>query len=133
MRKLLLVATLGALGVATPQALAGSLPSVATGARPGPDILYEPPAKAPQLENAAPWNADPILVSGSYAYRDGEYLYQDFLYDDHGATGSPDPNNPLGALGGNFDLKKQIELFADAITSATYQGAEDVDGESLDH
>ena len=30
-------------------------------------------------------------------------------------------------------MKKQIELFADAVTSATYDGAEDVDGESLDH
>ena len=44
-----------------------------------------------------------------------------------------DPNNPLGAIGSNLDVKKQIEVFADAVTSATYEGAEDVDGESLDH
>ena len=49
------------------------------------------------------------------------------------ATPLDDPNSPLAALGGNFDMKEQIELFADAVTSATYQGAEDVDGESLDH
>ena len=44
-----------------------------------------------------------------------------------------DPNSPLGAIGSNLDVKKQVELFADAVTSATYEGAEDVDGESLDH
>ena len=30
-------------------------------------------------------SAKPLLVSGTDAYRDGEYLYQDYLYDDHGA------------------------------------------------
>lgn len=69
-----------------------SLPSVASGARPGPDILYEPPPRAPQLENTAPWRAEPILISGTAAYRDGEWLYQDFLYDDRGATGVPAPH-----------------------------------------
>jgi hypothetical protein len=84
------------LAAVAPQALAGSLPAPATGPRPGPDILYAPPAVAPQLENDPPWKAEPILVSGSSAYRDGEYLYQDYLYDDHGATGTPDQNNPFG-------------------------------------
>ena len=27
----------------------------------------------------------PLLVSGTDAYRGGEYLYQDYLFDDHGA------------------------------------------------
>ena len=45
--------------------------------RPGPDILYEPPAAAPQLDNAGVWRAPPILVSGATAYRSGEFLYQD--------------------------------------------------------
>ena len=44
-----------------------------------------------------------------------------------------DPKNPLGSLGSQLDVKKQIEVFADSVTSATYNGAEDVDGESLDH
>ena len=56
-----------------------------TAPRPGPDILYEPLATAPQLTNSGYWKAEPILVSGAEAYRKGEYLYQDFLYDDHGA------------------------------------------------
>ncbi|MDQ6650694.1 MAG: hypothetical protein M3Z02_11375 [Actinomycetota bacterium] len=66
------------------------------GPRPGPDILYEPPAVAPQLTNdpAGIWHAAPILVSGTTAYRAGEFLYQDFLYDDHGArTSGRDPGD----------------------------------------
>jgi hypothetical protein len=55
--------------------------------RPGPDILYSPLAHAPQLENSGPWRARPILISGASAYRDGEFLYQDFIYDDLGAAG----------------------------------------------
>ncbi|HEX2016301.1 MAG TPA: glucodextranase DOMON-like domain-containing protein [Solirubrobacteraceae bacterium] len=73
-----------------------SLPSVRSGHRPGPDALYLAPADAPQLQNIAPWRAPPILVSGATAYRHGEFLYQDFLYDDHGAAGGADPNSPFG-------------------------------------
>jgi Putative esterase len=63
--------------------------------RPGPDILYRAPAQAPQFQNAGVWRASPILVSGASAYRDGEFLYQDYLYDDHGARGhSRDPGDP---------------------------------------
>jgi len=50
--------------------------------RPGPDVLYWPLAKSPQLENTCVWKAEPILISGTSAYRKGEFLYQDFLYDD---------------------------------------------------
>jgi hypothetical protein len=64
--------------------------------RPGPDVLYAPPAAAPQLTSAAPFAAPPILVSGATAYRNGEFLYQDFLYDDHGARLSRDPGDPRG-------------------------------------
>ena len=84
-------------------ALAAAMPARADDAslyrgaapRPGPDILYAPPADAPQLHNAGPWRAAPILVSGAGSYRDGEYVYQDFLYDDHGANGGQrDPGDP---------------------------------------
>jgi hypothetical protein len=67
------------------------------GPRPGPDLLYAPLADAPQLDNAtgSVWQASPILVSGASAYRSGEFLYQDFLYDDHGARASSrDPGDP---------------------------------------
>ena len=50
--------------------------------------------RAPQLENTGVWRAKPILVSGASAYRDGEFLYQDFLYDDHGPRGRRDPGDP---------------------------------------
>ena len=63
--------------------------------RPGPDILYAAPANAPQLQNTGVWRAPPILVSGASAYRSGEFLYQDYLYDDHGANGVlVDPGDP---------------------------------------
>src|SRR5205085_8736715 len=79
---------------------AASAASLYTGAgpRPGPDILYAPPASAPQLTNAGNWRAQPILVSGASAYRRGEFLYQDFLYDDHGAREQPDPTDPRAAI-----------------------------------
>lgn len=67
-----------------------------TGPRPGPDILYAPAPRAPQLENTGIWKAEPILVSGVNAYRRGEFLYQDFLYDDRGAKGQANYDNGAG-------------------------------------
>jgi hypothetical protein len=97
------------IAAAPATAVADGLPSVSSGHRPGPDALYAKPADAPQLRNAAPWKADPILVSGAQSYRDGEWLYQDFLYDDHGALGVPDPGTPwdegsftFSPVGGTF-------------------------------
>jgi len=92
------------------------LPRVESGHRPGPDILYAKPPRAPQLENTGVWHAKPILVSGSDAYRDGEWLYQDYLYDDHGATGVKDPNDPYSV--GSY-------LFSPAAGSFTYPTAKD--------
>src|SRR5438309_7237647 len=89
---------LAAACACAPGASASSLPSVASGHRPGPDLLYAPPPRAPQLENTGIWRAAPILVSGASAYRDGEFLYQDYLYDDHGARGVPDPGDRLRAI-----------------------------------
>jgi hypothetical protein len=72
------------------------------GSRPGPDILYARPAQSPQLDNRGVWRARPILVSGASAYRAGEFLYQDFLYDDHGARGpARDPGDPRTAGDGS--------------------------------
>jgi hypothetical protein len=86
---------LAGLGLVPAVALAasGSL-YTGPGPRPGPDILYSAPATAPQLTNAGIWKASPILVSGAGAYRGGEYLYQDYLYDDHGAREAADPADP---------------------------------------
>lgn len=84
------------VGAAAAPGSTGGLPQVESGPRPGPSVLYAPPPRAPQLENVAGWRAEPILVSGAEAYRDGEWLYQDFLFDDHGATGVVDPGDPYG-------------------------------------
>jgi pimeloyl-ACP methyl ester carboxylesterase len=74
-------------------ATAGSLPGERS-ARPGPDILYAKRHTPPQLTNRRPWRARPILVSGTTAYRRGEFLYQDYLYDDNGAHYTFDPDDP---------------------------------------
>ncbi len=70
---------------------------------PGPEILYAPPAQAPQLENApgSGWKAKPILISGASAYSHGEFLYQGYVYDDHGAKEVLDPTNPMISPGGD--------------------------------
>jgi hypothetical protein len=67
------------------------------GPRPGPDLLYRKPAGSPQLTNRGVFKARPILVSGATAYRRGEFLYQDYLYDDNGARLTPDPDDPRTA------------------------------------
>jgi hypothetical protein len=71
--------------------------------RPGPAVLYEKPARAPQLENerGSVWHAPSILVSGASAYRQGEFVYQGFVYDDHGAKLVTDPSNPMHSPGGD--------------------------------
>jgi hypothetical protein len=83
MRRVLLTAAV--LLASAPAAQAGSLPTVRSGERPGPPLLYGKAPQVPQLQNRAPFRAPPLLVSGTDAYRSGEYLYQDYLYDDHGA------------------------------------------------
>ncbi len=93
-----------ALPAAAPAKKPSSLPPAEGKApRPGPAILYAPVATAPQLENAkgSPWKAKPILVSGAGAYRKGEFLYQGYLYDDHGAKEVIDPTNPMISPGGD--------------------------------
>src|SRR5690349_8030905 len=128
MRKLTLglVVAVGLLAPASVNADASPLPTAASGPRPGPDILYEPPATAPQLTNTGIWKASPILVSGTTAYRDGEFLYQDFLYDDHGANGgrrdSGDPRSgddtfsgPNGTYTYPTDQKRYAQNAADLV------------------
>ncbi len=88
--------------MATTAAARSSLPTVSSGARPGPALLYAGPADVPQLENTGIWRASPILVSGAEVYSDGEFLYQDFLYDDHGGAGTPDPNDPFNPVANLF-------------------------------
>lgn len=84
-------------GLAGPAAaLGGSLPTVPSGDRPGPPLLYDRAVDAPQLSVQAPFRAAPLLVSGTDAYRAGEFLYQDYLFDDRGADTVPGPGSRLG-------------------------------------
>jgi hypothetical protein len=93
--------------LAAPALANASLPSVSSGARPGPDLLYAPAVDAPQLQNTSPWTAKPILVSGAEAYRNGEFLYQDYLFDDHGGYGGyDDPNDPFNQVENMFATKR---------------------------
>jgi len=80
------VLTLGALFATGSR---GALPSVSSGQAPGPPVLYAPSPTAPQLQASGPFAAAPLLVSGTDAYADGEYLYQDYLFDDRGADTAP--------------------------------------------
>jgi hypothetical protein len=86
------------------------------GPRPGPDILYAKPARAPQLTNAGVWAAEPILISGASAYREGEFLYQDFLYDDLGAAGRYTYPTDRAYAGNAADL---VELRITPLRTAT--------------
>ncbi len=79
--------------------------------RPGPDLLHADPVVAPPLQNRGVWRAEPILISGAEAYRDGEFLAQDWLQDDHGARGVPDPTSP-------YDTESHT--FSPALGSYTY-------------
>lgn len=62
------------LAVCPPAASASSLPTVGSGARPGPALLYAPRPRAPELSVKRPFRAAPLLVSGTDAYRNGEYV-----------------------------------------------------------
>jgi poly(3-hydroxybutyrate) depolymerase len=70
----------------------GLVLAVASGtasARPGPALLYSRPATVPLLKGSRTFRAAPLLVSGTDGYRRGEYLYQDYLFDDYGADTTP--------------------------------------------
>src|SRR4051812_1296600 len=74
-------------------AAAASTPNAGTA---GPALLREPAGVAPPLTNTGFWRAPSTLVSGSTAYRDGEFLYPDYLYEDAGANGQTRaPTDPM--------------------------------------
>jgi len=102
---------LGSLVAVTSPSEAAVEDASSVGGRPGPDILYWDPPRAPQLENTGAWKADPILVSGTSAYRAGEFLYQDFLYDDSGTY----PDEPERYAGNAADFVEiRVKPLADA-------------------
>jgi hypothetical protein len=67
-----------------------------------------PQLSAPGKAAGRDWHAEPAMISNVGVYRDHEFVYQDYLYDDHGAntdgmdrfdaplgTPGPDPNDPV--------------------------------------
>jgi pimeloyl-ACP methyl ester carboxylesterase len=89
-----------------------SLPAVESGARPGPDVLYAPAPAAPQLENRDPrFHAAPLLVSGTEAYQEGEYIYQDHLYDDYGSDTSGTGGRSLSPRTGDITYPTDEERY----------------------
>jgi hypothetical protein len=98
----------------------GSLPT-GDPVPPGPSILYQPLAASPQIENTGPWLATPIMISGASAYRQGEFLYQDFIYEDSGARGTAGsgpgtytyPTNPSYAGNAADLVELRIRMLSD--------------------
>jgi hypothetical protein len=119
----MLTALAAALTLTAPPIAYGSASSLprkeGTSPRPGPEVLYEPLAKSPQLENAprSPWHAKPILISGASAYRKGEFVYQGYIYDDHGAKLAPDPTDPQT---NSLENPEQGDLFSAPDGTYTY-------------
>ena len=108
--------------------------------RPGPDILYRPLRSAPQLENTGVWRAVPIMISGATAYRDGEFIYQDWLYDDRALaqpvgsapTGNPSTGYPVDERYAGSNAADIVEVRLKPMPSAlalriTYNSMVDVD------
>ena len=87
------------MGDRNPESDGEASESSAVPAKIGPDILHDDPATPPQFQSSGKFRADPLLVSGEDAYVGGEYLYQDYVYDDKGAaTGDvafPPPDGPI--------------------------------------
>src|SRR5688572_14029716 len=97
----------------TALASSNSLPSVSSGARPGPDVLYAAAPAAPQLENRnARFSAAPVLVSGHEAYVDGEYLYQDHIYDDYGSDTNGTGGTSLSPRRGDINYPTNFARYA---------------------
>lgn len=95
-------AGLAGIGSATGATRCAPRDAEKTGPPPGPEALQTPQpvggAHAP--DPGTGWAAAPLLVSGAEAHVDGEYLYQDYVYDDNGANTTtvpvgpnPEPNN----------------------------------------
>ncbi len=100
-----------------PVAVAPSLPATA-----GPALLREPVGTAAQLTDGGGWPAPPILVSGASAYRDGEFLYQGYLFDDHGAAGLADPG----------DAGRAAQVFGAPAGTYSYPTGPGYDGNAAD-
>ena len=109
-------AAAGAAGAATGNDRSGGCPGTdpLASPAPGPDVLYEDPAVAPQFESDSDWSADPLLVCGQTAHDDGEFLYQGWPFDDHGAA-TDDPSvaeQPVSGTNGDLVYPTDTDRYA---------------------
>ncbi|MFG5407747.1 hypothetical protein ABXN37_06090 [Piscinibacter sakaiensis] len=106
-------------GDAPPTSTVAALQPVGVAIQPGPAALNDPPPRAPQFENTGIWQAAPTRVSGGSAYRSGEFLYQDYLYDDRGAAtngpSAPTRLNRTGRYTYPTDVGQYFENLADIV------------------
>src|SRR4051794_25290912 len=97
----------------------GAVAPAGVNIQPGPAALNGPPPRAPQFENVGIWQAAPIRISGVSAYRSSEFLYQDYLYDDRGATTNGNGGTTVYARSGRYtyptDVASYFENLADLV------------------
>jgi poly(3-hydroxybutyrate) depolymerase len=126
-------ATTAALGATTAAATARTptATTAAAGPRTAPATARPPSTTttpsaptAPELAVTTPFHAGPLLVSGTDAYRHGEYLYQDYLLDDHGA-------DTVAGLGSSAQWASQ-PLFSPAAGDVLYPTDRPFQGEAAD-
>src|SRR5688572_23707483 len=68
----------------------------------------DPAGDVPKADGGRAWRAEPAMISNAGVYRDKEFVWQDYLYDDRGAntdgrdrfdaplgTPGPDPSDPV--------------------------------------
>ena len=109
----LMSASPAAAGADTDPAQA-SLPTVSSGERPGPAVLYAPEPDLPQLQNRHDWFDAPYLrVSGAERYMNGEYQYTDHLYDDYGADTDSSGGSSLTESAGDFSYPADRARYGD--------------------
>lgn len=93
--------------------VAAPLQPVAVNIQPGPAALNDPAPRAPHFENTGIWQAAPTLVSGGSAYRKKEFLYQDYLYDDRGATTNGAAGSTQLARSGRYTYPTDVAQYFD--------------------
>ncbi len=123
--------TIAAAAVPLPTAASpsSSLPTVSSGARPGPDVLYAAAPEAPQLENHHPrFRAKMLRVSATEAYVDGEFLHTDYLYDDYGADTNGQRGGALSERAGDIDYPEDERYAGNAADLVEVRVAPGADG-----
>ncbi len=93
------------------------------------DYTTDPPSMAMTMEvPGAPDDIEMRMVEGAVYMTVPGIAEDKFLKID-----LDEPGNPFGQMTGQMDMRAQIDVFDQGLTEATYEGEDDVDGESMDH